>query len=421
MGLETGSSRPDDIPPPQHEHRDQHPDRASTQQPDQVDRRDQPPAETRTRGEYARAIRDNSDVRPGENPELVNTRDGTEPRPRDDSTSTQVAGTDTRTDRDRPAEPRTRAEVTRDLHSRSPQDSRETPSAEVTHHVGDRSHPEEHRDGSEERTSHETHTPEHDRLAETSRLHRAEEQADDANAKRTANNEAPARETGHVSPRGAERPEGGPSTGHTHVTHYKAEFRGNRLDLYTDGTRWAGEYHLGDNRRSGTDAGSAPRDGPGLEGRQARPEKVYVDGREVVATHNARDGIWVEGMGEIPDAPVGDPYGTGKTGDVVASGKDKPRAERARSQFFDRYDDISDTVEKVSDEISQIFKRPPASGRADVPTRSGAPDGSGHEHGVDVPDATKALLAAGALTWGAGHLVHETIKRRRAARHGGDE
>lgn len=239
-------------------------------------------------------------------------------------------------------------------------------------------------------------------------------------AKPAASNEAAARENGRVSPPGADRPPGDSSAERQHVTHYKAEFRGNRLDLYTDGTRWAGEYHLGDNQRPGTGIAST-RDDPSHESPKGQPEKVYVDGREVVATHNPRDGIWVEGMGEIPNAPIGDPYGTGEAGEVAASGEDKPRAERARSQFFDRYDDISDTVEKVSDEISQIFKRPPTSGRADVPVRSGAPDGSGHEHGVDVPDATKALLAAGALTWGAGHLVHETIKRRRAARHGGDK
>ena len=46
---------------------------------------------------------------------------------------------------------------------------------------------------------------------------------------------------------------------------------------------------------------------------------VYVDGRDVEATHNPADGIWFEAMGEIPDAPPADPYGTGRAGEVVAS------------------------------------------------------------------------------------------------------
>jgi hypothetical protein len=112
MGLETGSSRPDDIPPAQHEHRDQHPDRPTAQHPDRVDRGDQPPAETRTRGEYARAIRDDPAIRSWETPTMSDaddTRTG-QHHDTDHVTSDRLASAERDTGRrDQPSEMRTRS------------------------------------------------------------------------------------------------------------------------------------------------------------------------------------------------------------------------------------------------------------------------------------------------------------------------
>jgi hypothetical protein len=116
---------------------------------------------------------------------------------------------------------------------------------------------------------------------------------------------------------------------------------------------------------------------------------VYVDGREVQATHNPADGIWFEGMGEIPDAPIGDPYGTGRAGEVVTSPEEvkKSTYERLNHVLCERFTDITDEIERDTEKIQDLHSKDPPQSRA--PNFAGTADRSPEvsptavDHGVD--------------------------------------
>jgi hypothetical protein len=84
----------------------------------------------------------------------------------------------------------------------------------------------------------------------------------------------------------------------------------------------------------------------------ATPEKIYVEGREILITHDPADGIWVEGLpGEIPGTPIGDPHGTVKIGEYLgeSDAEDEDWLTRVPRAAAERFDDISDSVDKMND------------------------------------------------------------------------
>jgi hypothetical protein len=154
---------------------------------------------------------------------------------------------------------------------------------------------------------------------------------------------------------------------------------------------------------------------------------VYVDGRDVEATHNPADGLWFEGMGEIPDAPMGDPYGTGRAGEVVASPDEMKmsRLERLNRVVCERLDDIADEIDRDAETIQDLhFKDPP---RPPSPTFKGMADRTPQisplavDHGVDFGHGLEAALVAGAVSVKIGHWMHEKWQQRAKDRHYGSD
>jgi hypothetical protein len=146
------------------------------------------------------------------------------------------------------------------------------------------------------------------------------------------------------------------------------------------------------------------RSKPGRDSLQAEdgPGKVYVDGREIEVTHDPRDGLWIQGMGEIPNAPIGDPYGTGKTGDVMTSGEatKRTRLDRFMQTAVERFDDIAEQGQRLGETASGALENPRPTGTEirrpgpdSVPSVPDRADTAGH-----AVAAVLAVAVIGAVT-----------------------
>jgi hypothetical protein len=174
-------------------------------------------------------------------------------------------------------------------------------------------------------------------------------------------------------------------------------------------------------------AGEAVNREAGPSGRGARHEHdmIYVDGREVEATHNPADGVWFPGMGEIPDAPFGDPYGTGRAGEVVGNPDDVKlsRLERFNHVVCERLGDIVEQIDHNAEIVHDLhLKDPPPLAS---PTFKGTADRSPQtspvtiDHGVDFGHGLDAALVMGAVGVKVGNWVHEKWQQRAKDRHHG--
>jgi hypothetical protein len=154
---------------------------------------------------------------------------------------------------------------------------------------------------------------------------------------------------------------------------------------------------------------------------------VYVDGREVQATHNPADGIWFEGMGEIPNAPPGDPYGTGRAGEVVTSPEEikKSTYERLNHVLCERFDDITDEIERDTETIQDLHSKDPP--QRPAPTFAGTADRSPEispfavDHGVDFGHSLEAALVMAAVGAKIVNRVYEKWQQRAKDRHHGSD
>lgn len=144
----------------------------------------------------------------------------------------------------------------------------------------------------------------------------------------------------------------------TTVTHFHGEFKGQQLDLYTDGNRWA--------------AAEAPR---------------------------AQD--TVDEKGDIPvQLPTGEEL-------VDTAGEDSSRLERFRHKLYDQSDDALDIVEKNTNIAHDVFSHPPTSSYEATPT----PEAHIYEaqHSVADPGSvatslfTLGLVIDRAVHWAVGY------------------
>lgn len=173
--------------------------------------------------------------------------------------------------------------------------------------------------------------------------------------------------------------------------------------------------------------GQAPRDGSELTSAatgqdsttdHAGREMAYVEGREIEITHNRADGLWVSGLpGELPNAPYGDPFGTARAGEVIASNEknETARAERLISKFCERADDILDITEKDLNEAQDIFSPRPTHTEVPVQVTHYTPVTPYHE--IDAGSMATALMALGVAAWG----VHHWWQQKREASSGPEE
>ena len=145
---------------------------------------------------------------------------------------------------------------------------------------------------------------------------------------------------------------------HPAITHFYGEFKGQRTDLYTDGTRW-----------------------------------VPDDFRQREAAS--------AGRGELPDdSPTGQDL-------VESAGEESSRLEKIRRELYED-DDVMDIVSENTNVWHNIFTPPQTNSYESVPAPG--PHFSAQQHtGMDVGTGATALFALGlaidrAATWGMRHF-----------------
>jgi hypothetical protein len=106
------------------------------------------------------------------------------------------------------------------------------------------------------------------------------------------------------------------------------------------------------------------------------------------STSERTEATWATGGLDIAgDLPTGE--------ELVKMESDKQsRAERARRKIYESGDEVLDDVGKVVNRIDQIFKRPPT---GHPETRTGPEVVPAPHDGINVTDATTALIAAGVV------------------------
>jgi hypothetical protein len=156
------------------------------------------------------------------------------------------------------------------------------------------------------------------------------------------------------------------------VSHYHGEFKGQALDLYTDGTRWA----------------------PGDR----------VDGANVA--------------GDKPDRSPGDTSDLPPSGEqLLAMDSDKAsRAERMRREGYRQADGVLDIASKWTEVGHDLLARQPPAGHAEVSTRPGISAVS--REGLNPGDTASALLVFSALAAEAVGLGVKNWHERKGHRDG---
>ena len=162
---------------------------------------------------------------------------------------------------------------------------------------------------------------------------------------------APELDSGHESG-SDEHQDGRAATGDGHpLSHYHGEFKGQALDLYTDGTRWA----------------------PG----------------------DRADGVNV--AGDKPDRSPGDTSDLPPSGEqLLALDNDKAsRAERMRREGYRQADGVLGIASKWTEVGHDLLARQPPAGYAEVSTRPGI--SAAPREGLNPGDTASALLVFSAL------------------------
>jgi hypothetical protein len=205
----------------------------------------------------------------------------------------------------------------------------------------------------------------------------------------------------------ADRPvqEAGNPPAHPDVTHYQASFRGEQLDLWTDGQgHWASDYKRADDALPVDHmADVRSRMGP-----EAMPATEFADGHAIEVTRDPKDGVWIPGLpGEVPD----------KAGDVLAD-SEAPEEPRSRSRDFAgelvrNSEHGFEEVNEVSDVGYKVLHHPPE-GKAEVPVPAHGPELESTPHEPDAGGIMTGALAAGIAVWILREKFHERRTRGKA-------
>jgi hypothetical protein len=137
----------------------------------------------------------------------------------------------------------------------------------------------------------------------------------------------------------------------------------------------------------------------GQRGADHRPETITFDNKDIEVTHNAADGIWIEGLpGEPPT----------RIGDVISSPEEsgRSRSENLREELTRDADDLVDMGGKWTDLLRDTLGTPPPTNSM---THSRAPEitASRPEHGIDAGHGAEAFLTLAIVGAAAIHKLHE--------------
>lgn len=139
------------------------------------------------------------------------------------------------------------------------------------------------------------------------------------------------------------------------------------------------------------------------QGTGPQPETITFENKDIEVTHNAADGLWIEGLpGEPPT----------RIGDLVSSPEDpaQGRAEKFRKEFTKEAEDITDTSGKWADYFQEILDNPPPTHSM---THSRPPETAtaGPEHGISAGHGAEALLTLTIVGAAALHKLREHWQR----------
>jgi hypothetical protein len=134
-----------------------------------------------------------------------------------------------------------------------------------------------------------------------------------------------------------------------------------------------------------------------------RPETVMFENKDIEVTHDAADGVWIEGLpGEPPT----------RIGDLLSSAEDpaRNRADKLRKEFNKEAEGITDTGAKVADLIQEIMDNPRPTHSM---THSRAPDMAtpGAEHGISAGHGVEAMLTLSLVGAAAVHKICERWRK----------
>lgn len=203
---------------------------------------------------------------------------------------------------------------------------------------------------------------------------------------------------------------GTPGHGKGGILHGHSEFHGQKLDLYSDGTRWVG--------------------GDAVRAAQEEAAKKRADGQPEPVRHGIADvpqmrDLGHNAVGEKETRSPGDTSDLPPTGEelVETADRGKSRLERLKNEAFQEFKDVLDATKDETQTILDVMSRPAPAGHAEVPVRDGpvAAPAEG-QHPTPSPDAVVQMAFVGGVIaiqaghW-AGHKVHE-LMRRQDADHG---
>jgi hypothetical protein len=133
------------------------------------------------------------------------------------------------------------------------------------------------------------------------------------------------------------------------------------------------------------------------------PETITYEGKEVEITHNAADGLWVEGLPGGPPARIGD---------LVSSADDpaRGRGEKLRNEFNKEAEDITEQGGKWADFVQEILDNPRPT-HSMTQSRSPEVAMAAPEHGINAGQGAEALLTLAIVGAAAVHKLHERWQR----------
>ena len=139
------------------------------------------------------------------------------------------------------------------------------------------------------------------------------------------------------------------------------------------------------------------------QGTGYQPETVTFENKDIEITHNAADGIWVEGLPGDPPTRIGD---------ILTSPEDsgRSRLENLQQEAAKDADDLVDMGGKWTDLIRDTLGPPPPTHSM---TGSHLPDITAMQpdHGINLGHGAEALLTVAIVGAAAVHKLHDRWER----------
>jgi hypothetical protein len=139
------------------------------------------------------------------------------------------------------------------------------------------------------------------------------------------------------------------------------------------------------------------------QGAGHRPETITFDNKDIEVTHNAADGIWIEGLPGDPPTRIGDILSSPEKGE-------QSRIESLSEELTKDADDLIDMGGKWTDLLRDTLGPPQPTNSM---THSRLPDitAARPEHGIDAGHGAEAVLTVAIVGAAAIHKLHERWQR----------